>query len=312
MNTHVHIALAADNGYAKHMGIVALSLLANAEKPEVLHFHFLDAGIEPQNREKLRMLIEQHGACYDFIQPDSRQYSDINTKRYGVAALFRLSIGNLLPSTINRVIYLDCDILAFDDITALCNMELGQNIIGAVTNLGHQPSERLNIPDGEYFNSGVLLVDLQRWRNQCIGDQVLSYLTQHNKELVFPDQDSLNHVLKGCWQHLPLRWNLQPATYSMYGKGVAQHSLTRDSYHEAIQNPGLVHFLGNSKPWDFMTFHPLKNNYWAYIARSPWNTFQPEKNSLINKLKRALQIDKAIRCMRRRHSIPADVRKKGF
>ncbi len=312
MTNPVYIAIAANDHYARHMGVVAMSLLSNTKYPERLHFFFLDAGISPKNQENLSQVVSQAGARYQFIRPDNHAYGNITTKRYGVAALFRLSLSVLLPVDVRKVIYLDCDIIAFDDVATLWEYDLQENIVGAVTNLGHQPCDRLQIPDGEYFNSGVLIINLSRWREQHIGEQILAYMAEYNESLIFPDQDGLNHILRGQWQHLPLRWNMQPATYSMYQKRETEHSLTIREYEEAIKNPGLVHYLGNSKPWDFTTFHPLKENYWAYIAKSPWNNSKPERCTIINRLKRMLHLDKHLKQLLRRRSIPLAIRRKGF
>lgn len=310
MNDPIYIVLASDNRYAQHMGIVALSVLKNAANPQRLFFYFLDAGIEQENREKIERMIQASKAGYEFITPDSSIYGDIPLKRYGVAALFRLSLGTLLPENVEKVIYLDCDIIAFDDIEKLWQFDLGYNIVGAVTNLGNQPTERLDIKDGEYFNSGVLLINLRKWRQHQVGEKTLAFMTEQMEQLVFPDQDGLNCILQGQWKHLPLRWNQQPASYSMYQKGRTERSLTPESYLEAIKNPGIVHYLANNKPWNYMTFHPLKESYWNYLATSPWAGFQPENRSPGNRLKKGLSIEKHVKRWIRRLSTPKFVRKK--
>lgn len=314
MNSPIYITLATDDNYARHMGIVVLSLLANTAQPKRLYFFFLDAGISPENRERISAIVQQYGSGCEFIRPASDIYGDIPKKRYGVAALFRLSLGTLLPPEVGRVLYLDCDVLAFDDVEKMWQIDLGDNIVGAVTNLGHQPKQRLGIPDGDYFNSGVLLIDLNKWREHRVGEETLSYMTKNAEQLVFPDQDGLNCVLKDSWQPMPLRWNQQPASYSMYKKGKTERSLAPEAFREAVLTPGIVHYLGKNKPWNYMTFHPLKENYWAYLARSPWAepNLRPDNYSYPNILKKALLIEKNLKHYLRRFATPAEVRRKGF
>lgn len=311
-DTAIHITLASDDNYARHMGIVVLSLLSNTARPELLHFHFLSAGIAPVNRQHIETLIHSYGAHCEFICPDDEIYGAIPKKRYGVAALFRLSLGTLLPTELTRVIYLDCDVLAFDDIADLWQLDLDGKIVGAVTNLGVQSEKRLGVPDGEYFNSGVLLIDLAKWRENQIGEKTLAFMQQDTQRLIFPDQDGLNCVLQGRWQHLPLRWNQQPATYSMREKGKTERGLTPAQFHEAVNNPGIVHYLGRNKPWNYMTFHPLKENYWAYLARSPWRDSKPDNLSLLNRIKKACLLEKNLKRLKRRLTTPAAIRHKGF
>lgn len=308
MDSEINIVIASDDNYAQHMGIVILSCLLTTKSPEKLCFHILSSEISEDNRSKIRQIIEQYKAKCIFIDPDTSVYGDIPKKRYGVAALFRLSISSLLPEDIKKVIYLDCDVLLYTDINELWEMDLGDAIVGAVTNLGHQPERRLGIKDGEYFNSGVLVIDLEKWRNDHIGKNTLEYMNKYNTELVFPDQDGLNMVLKGKWKHLPLRWNQQPATYSMYAKKRYEASLSRKDYHDAIYNPAIVHFLGKNKPWTYLSYHPLKESYRNFITLSPWASFTPADFNLLNMLRKWLNVEKNIKRLYRRMIIPKQVK----
>lgn len=312
MDTPINITLASDDNYARHMGIVALSVLANATEPERYNFYFLDAGIGTDNRDRIRTTVERYDACCHFITPDTSAYGDIPLKRYGVAALFRLSLASLLPAEVARVIYLDCDVLAFDDLGKLWQTDLQGHTVGAVTNLGGQPVERLGIPDGDYFNSGVLLIDMQRWREENIGEETLALMQRDTAQLVFPDQDGLNLVLQDRWKHLPLRWNQQPASYSMQEKGRTERSLTPQQFDEAVADPGIVHYLGRNKPWNYMTFHPLKENYWGYLSRSPWHGATADNLSAANRVIKLLQVEKNLKHLLRRRKTPAAVRLRGL
>ncbi len=312
MDSPIYIALAADENYTQHMAAVTLSVLHNATEPQRIFLFFLDAGIREEDREELGRIVESYGARHAFIRPDTAIYSNITTQRYGVAALFRLSLETLLPQEVERVIYLDCDVLVFADLTTLWQTDLGPNIVGAVTNLGHQPTERLGIAEGEYFNSGVLLIDLHRWREEGLGKKVLSYMVNHNEKLIFPDQDGLNCILKGRWQPLPLRWNAQPAIYSMYHKKKFVSGISAADYHTAITNPGIMHFVGEDKPWHYMSFHPMGDNYWAYLADSPWKQARPVGYSFMNWLRKNIRFEKQAKRLLRRLSIPKNVRNKGF
>jgi lipopolysaccharide biosynthesis glycosyltransferase len=312
MASPIFVALAADDNYSQHMAAVALSLLHNAAQPKQLHFFFLDAGIEPQNQERLREVVVRHGASCEIIQPDLALYRNIPTQRFGVAALLRLSLGSLLPIDVEKIIYMDCDTLNFDDIGKLWETDIGDCVVGAVTNLGRQCLSEYNIAEDEYFNSGVLLLNLKLWREEHIEEQALQLLASHSEGLQFPDQDCLNRILRGRWYHLPLRWNLQPATYSMHCKGECSTGLTKSDYEEAIVNPGIVHYIGKNKPWVYLSFHPLKENYWAYLANTPWANTKAVGYSLINRLKKAFMLEKQLKRLKRRRKIPVSIRNKGF
>lgn len=300
MNSNINVVIASDDNYSQHMGIVILSCLTNTSVPDRLVFYLLSSDISDNNKLKIQDITQKYHAKCVFIEPDATVYGDIPKKRYGVAALFRLSISSLLPDDILKVIYLDCDVLFYSDIKELWEMEMDECVAGAVTNLGHQPVDRLEIDNGEYFNSGVLLINLEKWREQEVGRKTLEYMNKNASELLFPDQDGLNIALKNSWKHLPLRWNQQPATYSMYSKSKYEKSLTHEDYHDAIVNPGIVHFLGKNKPWTYLSYHPLKETYQAYIRLSPWAGFRPDDYNLLNMVIKWLSVEKNIKRLYRR------------
>lgn len=308
MDTNINIVLASDDNYAQHMGIVIFSCLSNSEKPEELFFYILSYNISLQNKNKIHEIVNRFSASCLIIEPPTEIYNDIPKKRYGVANLFRLSIGELLPKHVSKVIYLDCDVLLYADIKELWEAELGDCVVGAVTNLGLQPEKRLGIKEGEYFNTGVLLIDMEKWRNEGVGSKALSYMNSNINKLVFPDQDGINVILHKKRKYLPLRWNQQPATYSMFQKEVYEKSLTRQDYSDAITNPGIVHFLSKNKPWDYLTFHPLRETYYEYLKKSPWSDYKPKDYTFINVLKKWLSLEKNIKRLYRRSLTPEKIK----
>lgn len=308
MRNAIHVVLASDDCYAQHMGVAALSVLRTTPVPDQIHFHFLDAGISAENRERLQAVVRGAGASCEFIKPDVTPFAELPAKRYGLAAFFRVSIGSIMPTAVNRVIYLDCDVLAFDDIAALWNADLRGQPVAAVTNLGHQPASRLGVVEGGYFNSGVLVMDLARWREEDLGKEVLDFMHGNKQQLLFPDQDGLNAVLKGRWQKLPLRWNQQPATYSMLRKENEVPFEARTEFEDAIRHPGIVHYLGRNKPWHYMTFHPLKETYWYYLAQTPWRDYGYPDATLGNRIKKGLMLEKHLKRWKRKRETPVEYR----
>ncbi|MGD8568895.1 MAG: glycosyltransferase family 8 protein [Gammaproteobacteria bacterium] len=305
MNSKINVVLASDDNYAQHMGLVILSCLTKASQPERLSFFILSNNISEKNKNNIKNISQQFSASSLIIEPPTDIYNNIPKKRYGVANLFRLSIGTLLPASVHKVIYLDCDVLFYADIKDLWETELDDCTVGAVTNLGHQPVDRLGIEDGAYFNTGVLLINLDKWRKAQIGSQALEYMNNNINKLIFPDQDGLNVSLKDNWKQLPLRWNQQPAVYSMFSKKHFEKSLSYQDYYDAIHNPAIVHFLANNKPWHYLTYHPLKESYYDYISKSPWSDYRPVDYTFLNILRKWFSVEKNIKRLYRRSIIPA-------
>ena len=134
-------------------------------------------------------------------------------------------------------------------------------------------------------------------------------MTDHNEILMYPDQDGLNVSLQGQWKKLPLRWNAQPSIYSSYAKARFDIPLSSNDYYEAITNPAIIHFLGEKKPWNYLSFHPLKKSYTDYLKVSPWKDYTATDYHFLNIIKKWASIEKNIKQLQRRSSIPEKVKR---
>jgi lipopolysaccharide biosynthesis glycosyltransferase len=181
--------------------------------------------------------------------------------RTAYAVLF---LGDLLPEDVRRCIYLDCDLVVERDILELWNTDLMGRTLGAVDNGMWQDSaehqRRLGLLEPRYFNSGVLLIDLERWREREVGRRAMAVATRLVHRLILHDQDALNGALEGDWVALADHWNVW----------TIRDGLQPD---EAV----VYHYMGAPKPWDADYEGPFKDKFYDYLDRTafagwrPWN-----------------------------------------
>ena len=181
MSGNINIVFACDSNYAQHATVAMMSILKNTVDPTRIVFYLLDDQIDLSVKRKMQTSIEQAHAAIHFCEVAADQFASFFVSgQLSRAAYFRLEMGHLLPSTVERVIYLDCDLLVLDDIAALWNHDMGGHPLAAVMDLGIMASskdwrgkqERLGFSKRDrYFNSGVLMVDLAAWRAHDYGRQ---------------------------------------------------------------------------------------------------------------------------------------------
>ena len=189
------------------------------------------------------------------------------------ATYYRLLMGNVLPADMQRVIYLDCDLMLRGDVAELWRFPLGDAIVAAVPDPGFTYHHVLGLSkDGPYFNAGVLLIDLVRWRGEAIGEKALAFATCHPDRLTFNDQCALNWVLNGCWATLDPVWNLQAL---MLGEVVDGEMRYYDPLPPIVAGARILHFNAPGRPWHYMNDHPFKSHYLSYKAHTPWRGEQP-------------------------------------
>ena len=160
------------------------------------------------------------------------------------ATYFRLLIPQELPETVTRVLYLDTDIVVRRGIADLWGMDLDGHSVAACQDLVVQRVDRIaRYQEGglalgaAYFNAGVLLIDLARWRAEKTSERVVENIGTNGHRYPLLDQDGLNAVLAEKWKPLPMQWNVQVG------------SKTRGHQPLPAEEAGIVHFTGKAKPW---------------------------------------------------------------
>jgi lipopolysaccharide biosynthesis glycosyltransferase len=176
---------------------------------------------------------------------------------------------------VEKLIYLDCDLIVKDDISQLWDIPLFDYTIAAVSDIGGLfRLEDLNMPStSAYFNSGVMMINLASWRKGGVTKAVLNYLIQNREKIHYHDQDGLNAILYNHWLSLPPNWNMQS---NMLERNKSTW-FSDEVLKEAARHPSIIHFTGPSKPWQYDNTHPYKNEYYKYLSMTVWNSYKPKK-----------------------------------
>jgi lipopolysaccharide biosynthesis glycosyltransferase len=264
----LHIVAACDEGFAQHLAVMLLSLADTNARHEISIFVLWNG--RSDERGKLTRVLESTPFEFALIDVGDGALSDLSVGALLTATTYaRLLIGDLLPPALDRVLYLDGDILVRGDVGEVWTMDLRGRTAGAVADLPRYPfNRRLGLPtDAPYFNAGVLLIDLRRWRRLGIGERALLFAREHGERLAWSDQCALNLVLYDDWIELDRVWNFQSMDVAHLVNGHMRFDPVDPARLSAAR---LVHFNGRSKPWHYLNDHPLKSEYLRYRSRTPW------------------------------------------
>ena len=275
MNENINIVLACDSRYAQHAAVVMASILLTTSTPARIHFYIIDDELSPDVREKLTKTATPFGSSVRFVQvhEDSLKQGYVSG---GIsrAAYYRLDIPQLLSEAVHKALYLDCDLLVYDDIVALYETELGKLPLAAAEDFGILCSARKRKGktaqwgwkyENSYFNSGVILLNLDAWRKENATQHLLELVQQHQYR--HHDQDALNEFFEGRWKHLPQRWNVIPPIFALELR-VAMDVAMRHSARQAMQRPGIVHYAGGYKPWEYPRTKGFNEYYYDVLAHT--------------------------------------------
>lgn len=188
----------------------------------------------------------------------------------------RIFIPQLMPE-VNKAVYIDNDTVIATDLTPLFEIPMEDKAIGAVLEQCCAPTsdfnERLNMPldCAGYFNSGVLLLNLDFFRTHNLTQKLIAFSKSHEEGLRSQDQDALNGVLHPYFIRLHPRWNWHDGLLRRILKGNPNEKLWRAhsprEYVEAALHPGIFHFVGPNKPWKY-NHRPYRKVFEDCLLRS--------------------------------------------
>jgi lipopolysaccharide biosynthesis glycosyltransferase len=265
LNNKIHIALATDDNYVYFALIVLTSIVLNHSDGTPIVVHILTGGLQAEQASRFEV-FSKYGMEIDILTIDIDRFS----KRWNTArpTYFRLELPELLP-TVSRVIYLDCDVVVLDEISKLWKLDLHGHPLGAIGDrVGLDPARNMNLPPERYFNAGVLLLDLERMREQNAVEKCNDLWIRHRSEIKVADQGLLNKCFCDDMELLPQKWNI---INSVYRNPPVPGMYTAEEVTEAIRHPGIVHFTGAHKPWLLLKrfHHPYAYTFCQYARRAP-------------------------------------------
>lgn len=282
----IKLIFGVDGAYSQHLAVSLVSLLEN-NRNNRFDILVVTLDMAQEDRDRILGLVARFGnVALRFQAFDISRYSHFRTDNHiSHASYLRIFIPEILPESEEKVLYLDCDIVVRRDIAELWRVPLGDKVLGAARNLFFVRHDDLAMPAGSsYFNAGVLLMNLKRWREADGTARLVRFIEAHHDHLWAHDQDALNAVFCGDILELAPRWNFQT---SMLWSEPAGLDLSYWEFRRLLADPAIVHYTTPSKPWHFSNTHPYKSTYYHYLAKTPYSAFAPADISLASLLRRA-------------------------
>ena len=284
----MNIVYASNENYVKHMAASMASVFEQNKKEKRLVVYVLSMGIKMDSREKLESVANRYDREMKWIEFDNiRDYFDfrVHTRGFDISAMGRLFVGRLLPENIRRVLYLDCDTVAVQPFGRLWRMDLKGKLVGAVMEptIYREVKQDIGLGDQDpYVNSGVLLIDLKRWRQQDAEGRLLAFYKGRGGSLFACDQDTINGALKGEIFYLPPKYNFFTNYRYFSYRELIRYSKTYElagkaAFKAAKRCPVLIHYMGDERPWIRGNRNHYRKYYEQALALTPWAGEEREK-----------------------------------
>jgi lipopolysaccharide biosynthesis glycosyltransferase len=259
----LHLALAFDQNFVTPLYVLLTSIFDNNAHNQ-LHIHAVATGVSQAERQAIVRFVESRDAHLSFYEIDESyvaSFATFSDVRYGLAVFYRLLLPAMLPANVRKLIYIDVDTIVVGDLVQLYNIPLTDVPVAAVADPVEWDRPDLGIPDrANYFNSGVLLINIDLWKQQQIAEKAINFLKQYPEKATYVDQDALNAVLIGNWKKLDDKFNY---TYRVVPV------IPRKDLEKIVATKVIIHYNESAKPWHRHSASPLKYLYHQYFIKSP-------------------------------------------
>lgn len=264
MTQPIPVFFSINDAYAPFLSVAMISIIANADTHQQYDLIILYEDLSAENRERLGQLATPNVSIRfvtvndDLMKQLAGEHMKLRGDTFTLTIYYRLFIAAMFPQY-DKAIYLDADVVATTDLAELFQLDLGDNLVGAVqdTFAADNPQSiqyakhHLDLPIADYFNSGMMLMNLKQMRAEKFNETFTHLLTTYHVEFIAPDQDYLNELCRGRVLHIDRAWNVMPTKQSR------------------VTAPKLLHYSLFGKPWHY---EDAQNGqyFWDYAPKSPY------------------------------------------
>ena len=255
------IVLAADNAYLIPLETTIKSVLYHNRDVD---FYILNSDIAPEWFKLLGRKMEVVNSTIHNVHLNKELFEDYKTGPHlNYASYFRFFATEVVDS--DRVLYLDSDIIVTGDLNSLFKIDFKGHYIGAVDDVYAYEGRKSG------FNSGVLLMDVAKWKEHSIVNSLLELAAEKNQAVHLGDQSILNIYFEDNWLALDKTYN--------YMAGVDIYRLDQKCERLDDNPPVIVHFASHDKPWNTYSISRLRELWWAYRDLD-WSEIAFQRSSL--------------------------------
>lgn len=241
--------------------------------------YIIDSGISETSRTRIEQSIVASRMRLHWRTIDVDRFGDLPFFFHAKPQVYhRLAIDEVVPNEVERVVWMDSDMLVCRCMAELWQMNLEGKSLAAVQDmaipfvsspLGLNEYKELKLAaDAPYFNAGLLVIDLKRWRKYKSGSRLLQYVRDHADTVFLFDQQAFNALYAGDWVPLDPRWNV---IASLAGRTFYRTThLSKEMKHLIADSPWIVHFAGSFKPWKLQRHSLFFDGYRKVLEQTPF------------------------------------------
>ena len=306
----MNVAYSTSDLYSELAATSIASLLENSKDVDEINVYVIDIGISEKHRQDLLDLAAAYGRHLEFLEDlnvEDIAHTKIDVGRWHISTFSRLFLLHVLPEGMDKIIYIDCDMIIRHSLKTLWEMDMeGTWCMSADDCRGKMYRKDIGIPmDSIYTNNGLMVIDLDAWRKNDVESKFIDFINEYHGDITYMDQGVLNGVFQPLKKVklLPISYNAQTVCYDLGYDGLQAcrkpvWAYTRDEFERGIGDPTVVHFttcfMSGTRPWFKVDHHPYRVEFLKYRSLTAWkdeplwDDKTPGKKKLMTKVSQTL------------------------
>lgn len=261
----MNITFSTDDNFSKQLMVTIASILKNSNLDDEFNFYILDGGISVDNKNRIEKLKKIKNFKIEYLKINEDEFK--NFPIYGhfkIPTYYRIKLPFLL--NLDKILYLDCDIIVKKSLKALYNQELGDCYAICVedflSDFDFMKKHKKSLSLEKYFNAGVLLLNLKKMRRENIEEKCFDFVKNNSSSIKYVDQCILNKIFNLKVKFVENIWNFQ------YNNKINDISKKYDKCKKDIV---ILHFASPYKPWNNPLGHKLAFDWYYYLSFCGYN-----------------------------------------
>ena len=280
----MNIVYATDDNYVRPLGVSMVSLFENNKDTKEIIVYIIENNVKEESKIKLYEIAQKYKRSIKFID-FKKICSDLHINvKFPLVAYGRLFLYKL--EEVDKILYLDSDTIVNSSIEELYETNIDEyEVAGVQDNAAYYLLKKIGMAKKDrYINSGVLLINLKKWRENDIGNRFLKFIKKNNGKVNHHDQGVINGVCKNSTLILNPKYNMMPEMISMTVKQSnilynVHNYYTQDEINEAVKSPVIIHYIEKfySRPWKIDCTHPMKDRFFYYLDKTTFSKSLDER-----------------------------------
>lgn len=267
----VYIGYGIDDNYARCASTSIVSFCINNPEKRFV-FYIMASNLSRISKKKFKILSQRYSIDIIIYEIDTSYFEKLPTRTNFPTPTYYRFILPLLLKNLDKVFYIDADVVCVNNASEMFNSEFEDNVIIAIPDTEKSNEERnraLMLKKHIYFNAGVLGINIKKWNEGCYFDELIDILVKDPKKFYMLDQDALNIIFKGKVKYLSRKFNWFNGFYEWKKDSIKNKKII------------LVYFTSTPKPWDLgwevssMSNDYNRDLYKFYENQTPWKNSLP-------------------------------------